>query len=60
MPKWYRWEAYRIAAVREGRWGPGGVWGGPSTVHTVTASSAQVRIVQATSRFRIRPNPSVI
>jgi hypothetical protein len=26
----------------------------------VTASSAQVRIVQATSRFRIRPNPSVI
>jgi hypothetical protein len=49
-----------MAAVREGRWGPGGVWGGPSTVQTVTASSAQVRIVQATSRFRIRPNPSVI
>lgn len=60
MPKWYRWEIYRIAAVREGRWGPGGTWGGPSTVHTVTASSAQVRIVQATSGFRIRLYPSVI
>jgi hypothetical protein len=54
-------DGYRTAAVtlREGKCGPGGRLGGPSTVHTVTASSPQVRMVQAISRVRISPNPPV-
>ena len=58
MPKWHRLRhGYRTAAVksREGRCGPDGCSGGPSTVHTATATRADVRMVQATSRFRIRP-----
>ncbi|TYL73280.1 hypothetical protein FXB38_37120 [Bradyrhizobium cytisi] len=52
---------YRTDAVRsrEGRCGPAGWSGGPSTVHTATATKAEVRMVQATSCLRIRPNPSV-
>ena len=29
-------------------------------IHTATASSAQVKMVQATNRFRIKPSPSVV
>ncbi|QOZ42475.1 hypothetical protein XH89_02570 [Bradyrhizobium sp. CCBAU 53340] len=52
---------YRTDAVRsrEGRCGPAAWLGGPSTVQTATATRAEVRMVQATSCFRIRPNPSV-
>lgn len=46
-----------MEAVREGRCGLDGGAGGPSTVQTVTATRADVRMVQAMSRFRIRPNP---
>ncbi|MEH2685018.1 hypothetical protein DXU04_08055 [Bradyrhizobium diazoefficiens] len=59
MPKWYRLRraegGYRTAAVRlrKCRFGPAGWSGGPSTVHTTTASNAEVRMVQATSRLRM-------
>jgi len=60
MPKLDRSpRGYRTEAVREGRCGPDGGTGGPSTVQMVTATRAEVRKVQAMSRFRIRPNPSV-
>lgn len=65
MPKSYGSleDGYRaIAAVmlRDGSCGLDAWSGGPSRLHTAIASSAQVKIVQATSRFRIEPNPSVV
>ncbi|OSJ26963.1 hypothetical protein BSZ19_34975 [Bradyrhizobium japonicum] len=63
MPKLYRSRGgYRTAAVwlRESRCGPDAVLGAPSRPHTATASSAQVKMVQATNRFRIKPSPSVV
>ncbi|TGN82680.1 hypothetical protein EOW77_0026085 [Bradyrhizobium yuanmingense] len=45
----------RAAAVREGRRNPDGWSGGPSMVHTVIATRAEVMRVQRMSRFRIRP-----
>lgn len=61
MPKLYRSPGrdYRIAAVREGRCGLDGCAGGPSTAQTATATRADVRMVQAMSRFRIWSNPSL-
>lgn len=52
-------DGYRAAAVREGSRGPEEWSGGPSTVHTVAATKAEVRMVQAMSRFRIGSNPSL-